>query len=75
MPIRAYLDGSWVFDPQEIRAMSAAFEQACTDLHVLAGDQRGREIIATRIIHLAGNGRIDAAILHKRVITEAHTRT
>lgn len=72
MPIRAYLSDPCVFDPEAIQAMSAAFEQACADLHVLAGDKRGREIIAARIIDLARNGAIDAAVLHKRVVTEAH---
>jgi len=64
MPIRSYLKNSWVFDPETIRAMATAFEQACADLHVLAGDQRGREIIATRIIDLARNGAINSALLH-----------
>lgn len=75
MPVRYFKNGSWVFDPETIRAMATAFEETCLDLHVLAGDRRGRETVATRIINLAGNGGIDAAALHKRVVTEAHYRT
>lgn len=71
MTIATYLDGSLVFEPETIEVMTTAFEQACADLHVLATDQRSREIIATRVIDIARNGAIDAAALHKRVVTEA----
>lgn len=75
MLVRRYPNVTWVFDPDAIGAMSTAFDLTCADLHVLAGDQRGREIIATRIIDLAGNGGVDAAALHKRVVTEARIWT
>jgi hypothetical protein len=52
--------------------MSKAFEQACIALQVQAGDEKGREIIATRIIDLARNGLIDPTALRDRVIAEAH---
>ena len=71
MPIRAHLSDACAFDPEAIQAMSTAFELSCADLHVFAGDQRGREIIATRIIDLGRNGVLDAAILHRRVMAEA----
>lgn len=71
MPIRAHLSDAYVFEPEAVQAMSTAFELSCADLRVFAGDQRGREIIATRIIDLARNGVIDAATLHKRVMAEA----
>jgi len=51
--------------------MSTAFELACADLQVFAGDQRDREIIARRIIDLARGGLVDAAALHQRVVAEA----
>jgi hypothetical protein len=35
------------------------FEEACIALQVYAGDEKGREIIATRIIDLARGGLID----------------
>lgn len=72
MPIRAHLSEYTAFEPEEIIAMSTAFELACADLHVFADDQRGRDIIAARIIDLArSSGVIDAAALHKRVVLEA----
>jgi len=43
--------------------MSKAFEEACNVLQVFTGDEKGREIIATRIIDLARGGVIDAAAL------------
>ena len=58
------------FEPDAVDAMAAALEQACSELHVFAGDQRSRETIATRIIDLARNGVIDPAALRDRVIEE-----
>ena len=55
-------------------AMSKAFEEACIALQVYAGDEKGREIVATRIIDLARNGLIDSAALRDRVIAEARLR-
>ena len=71
MPIRAYLSDTCAFEPEAVQAMSTAFELSCADLHVFAGDQRGREIIATRIIDLARDGVIDPGALHKRLVAEA----
>ena len=51
-----------------IEAMSKAFEESCIALGVYAGDEKGREIIATRIIDLARN---DPTALRDRVIAEA----
>lgn len=59
-----------VFEPEAIQAMSTAFELTCADLHVFANDQRGREIIAARIIDLARVGVIEPAALHTRVVAE-----
>ena len=71
MPIRVHLSDACAFEPEAIQAMSTAFELSCADLEVFAGDERGREIIAMRIIDLARDGVIDAAALHKRVVAEA----
>ena len=40
-------------------------------LKIFAGDERGRQIIATRIIDLASTGVIDARALRDRVLLEA----
>lgn len=62
------------FEPDEITAMSTAFELACADLKVFAGDESGRAIIAARIIDLARGGVIDPEALHKRIVAEARVR-
>lgn len=62
MPIRHYLDDNTVFEPDAIKAMSAALEQACAALHV-NGQVHDREVIATRIIDLARSGVRDATAL------------
>jgi hypothetical protein len=68
MPIRKHLTDH---GPVAIEAMSKAFEEACNALHVFAGDEKGREIIASRIIDLARGGLVDAAALRDRVVAEA----
>ena len=70
MPIRRYLDGNAVFEPEVITAMSEALERACAALQINS-DVYHREIIATRIIDLARGGVIDATALSDRVIAEA----
>ena len=64
------LDKITAFDPDAITAMSKAFEEACNALKVFAGDQQGREIIATHIIDLARTVVIDAKALYDRVVAE-----
>ena len=71
MPIRPYLADKAAFGPDTITAMSKAFEEACIALRVFAGDEKGREIVATRIIDLARNGLVDPNALRDRVVSEA----
>ena len=71
MPIRKHLTDQSAFGPAAIEAMSKAFEEACNALQVFAGDEKGREIIAARIIDLARGGVVDAAALRDRVLAEA----
>jgi len=71
MPIRQHLSEHASFEPEAISAMSRAFEEACASLRVFAGDQKGREVIATRVIDLARGGMIDADALRDRVLLEA----
>ena len=59
MPIRKHLTDKTSFGPDTIEKMSKAFEEACIALQVVAGDEKGREIVATRIIDLARNGLVD----------------
>jgi hypothetical protein len=53
MSIRKHLTDKTAFGPTAIEAISKAFEETCIALQVYAGDEKGREIIATRIIDLA----------------------
>ena len=69
MPIRRFLRDNAAFDPDAIKAMSEALEQACIALHV-NGHLRDQEAIAARIIDLARNGVIDAKALSDRVVAE-----
>jgi hypothetical protein len=71
MPIRKHLTDKTAFGPAAIETMSKAFEETCIALQVGAGDEKGREIIATRIIDLARNGLLDSNALRDRVIAEA----
>ena len=68
---RRYFEEVAAFEPDAIVAMSKAFEEACTALQVFHGDQRGREIVATRIIDLARSGIADAVLLRDRLLLEA----
>jgi hypothetical protein len=71
MPIRKHLIDKTAFGPVAIAAMSKAFEEACIALQVSADDEKGREIIATRIIDLARNGLVEPAALRDRIVSEA----
>jgi len=71
VPIRPHLSELTAFEPPAIAAMSRAFENACAALHIPAGDIRGREIIATRVIDLARSGLLDTKALQDRVLAEA----
>ena len=71
--IDSHLEVQTVFEPEALHEMSRAFQDACNALHIFAGDEHGRQIIATRIIDLAGSGVIDAQALRDRVLMEART--
>ena len=71
MPIRKHLTDKTAFGPAAIEAMSKAFEETCIALQVYAGDEKGRETIAARIIDLARNGLIDPTALRDRAIAES----
>jgi hypothetical protein len=67
----SHLNTQTAFEPEAIRVMSQAFDDACNALRIFAGDEHGRQVIATRIIDLAGSGVIDAKALRDRVLLEA----
>ena|SRR5438876_11745954 len=58
----------FVFDDKEIRAMGAAFDQACRSLRHFAHLDRVRELVAKRIIEAAKNGECDPIRLHWQAV-------
>jgi hypothetical protein len=54
--------------PEAIKAMSTAFDDVCAALKISDGEERSREIIATRIVDVARSGVVDAKALGDRVI-------
>jgi len=69
MPIDRLLDDNATFDQAAIEVMSDALEKACTALHI-DGEIRDRQIVAERIISLAGSGVVDPKALSDRVVAE-----
>jgi hypothetical protein len=59
-----------VFEPHEIKAMSAAFDEVCEALN-LQGDGSAKQIMAARIVHLARCGERSHSRLRDRVLQEA----
>jgi hypothetical protein len=71
MPIRAFLIMSGgTFEPEDIQAMSLAFEEVCKALEIQPGATREREAIAVRIIELCRRGERNPARLIERVLRE-----
>jgi hypothetical protein len=56
------------FDDKAIRAMGAAFDQACNSLGNFAHDVVVRELIAKRIIGAATNGEVDPIRLQSQAL-------
>ena len=63
--------GNAVFEPEETRAMAAAFEAACVALQLADNAAREREAVAVRIIELARRGERDPIRLSEYVIRNA----
>jgi hypothetical protein len=55
VPVRADLSGC-TFEPEDIQAMSLAFEEVCKALEIQPGATREREAVAVRIIELCWRG-------------------
>ena len=58
----------FVFDDEAVRAMGAAFDQACRSLRHFAHFDRVRELVAKRIIEAAKNGERDPTRLHWQAV-------
>ena len=65
---------SAAFEPNDIEAMSLAYEDVCHALHI-NGDVKARETIAERVIELARRGERSPTVLRDRVLAEANGGT
>jgi hypothetical protein len=59
-----------VFGPQDIEAMSTALEDICKTLNLSDEAKSERELLAKKIIILAGQGERSAALLRHRMLRE-----
>lgn len=62
------------FEPNDIEAMSLAYEEVCNALHI-NGDAGARETIAARVIDFARRGERCPTVLRDRVLAEANGGT
>jgi hypothetical protein len=69
VPITPFL-GDAVFGPDALSVMSAAFEDVCQAVEVSGRSDVTKEMIATRIIHLATRGETDPVALREAVLSE-----
>jgi hypothetical protein len=67
MPLTPYLEGA-VFDPKAIEAMSAAFNAVCDSLQLINRDDPLTQIIARKVVELAGTGERDPESLRDMVL-------
>ena len=70
VPVRAHLSGG-AFEPNDIQAMSSAFEEVCKALEIQPGATHEREVVAVGIIELCRRGERRPARLAERVLKEA----
>jgi hypothetical protein len=73
MPITPFLTGQ-AFDPDVVRAMSDAFDEACRTLGLTVRTDPASEAVAKKIIELAQRGVRDSASLSERVVQELNSR-
>ena len=67
MPLTPYLSGG-VFDPEQIEAMTAAFAAVCRSLKLVERKDPLTEIVARKVIEVAGTGERDPERLHDLVL-------
>lgn len=69
MPIRPYLQGQ-AFDPDTVRVMGVAFENACKELGIVDNRDAVTKIIARTVIDMAQRGYRDEESLTAAVMQE-----
>ena len=68
-----FLKDESAFDPKAITAMCMALDDVCSELSIPDSATTAREIIAIRIIDLAGHGERSPTRLRDRVLAEARS--
>jgi hypothetical protein len=69
--IPPHLPKGVAFEPQDLIAMSMAFDDVCKALKLASGNNKATETIAERIIELARRGERSPTKLRDRVLAEA----
>ena len=59
-----------VFEPEDIQAMSTAFEDVCTILNLADQAQSERELLAQKIVVFGHQGHRDATLLRDLILRE-----
>ena len=74
MPIRPYLQGE-AFDPDTVRVMGVAFENACSALGILNKHDAVTRVVARTVIDMAQRGFRDEVSLTAAVMEEFRPRS
>jgi hypothetical protein len=67
MPLTPFLREA-TFDPKAIEAMSAAFEAVCASLQLVNRSDPITEIVARKVIEVAGTGELDPERIRELVL-------
>jgi len=59
-----------VFEPEMVQVIAQAYEECCLMLRVFAGDEQGKQVIATRVLELARTGVTDPALLRNLTLRQ-----
>ena len=65
-----HINGNAAFDPQAVKALAAAYDDACAVLHVVDGTNPRATIVAKKIIEHAQHGERDPIRLRDLVLIE-----
>jgi hypothetical protein len=76
MPLHLIVNNrSCYFDPETIKCLADAYEDACAELHVAADKHSLKEIVAKKIIAHALRGKCDPIQLRDVVVAELRRET
>lgn len=70
MPLNLFTGKGGCFDPDAIKCLTAAYEEACAELHVRLENSSLSEIVAKKIITHALGGERDPIMLREVVVAE-----